>query len=338
MWELIEEPFRANPRGLVIAVVVTFNPDLATLRQLVEALLPQVESLVLVDNGSENSAQVAAVAAQVSEHFISLPHNSGIAVAHNVGIRWALEQGASHVLLVDEDSLPPANLVQVLWQIASQNPRCAAIGPVPVDSRSTPPDTLVYSFTTWGPKHRECPQSGQIVRVPFALASGCLLSAEALEQVGPMNEFLFIDHVDLAWGLRANQAGFEVLVSGDVQMEHQLGEVVVSLPGWLGRLSGRRVHLQNPTRNYYLTRNTLFLLRAPFVRRSWKFGYLVWLAKYVGFYALAAPQKRRRWRALAQAFRDGLTGRTSPTWWPSSAPSTQTTSPGKPSTSMAAPR
>lgn len=328
MWELTEEPFRVHPRGLVIAVVVTFNPNLATLRQLLEALLPQVESLVLVDNGSKNSAQVAAMAAQASEHFIGLPRNSGIAVAHNVGIRWALQQGASHVLLMDEDSLPPANLVQVLWQVANQSPRCAAVGSVPVDSRrpanhhlagkktflkrvSSPlePEALVYSFTTWGPKHRECPGPGQLVRVPFVLASGCLLSAQALEQVGPMNEFLFIDHVDLAWGLRANQAGFEVLVTGDVQMEHQLGEAVVSLPGWIGSLSGRRLHLQNPTRNYYLTRNTLFLLRAPFLRRSWKFGYLVWLAKYVSFYALAAPQKQCRWRTLARAFCDGLTGR-----------------------------
>ncbi len=327
-----------NPQESVIAVVVTFNPDLVKLELLLQNILSQVDKICIVDNDSKNHSSLIKKCSIFANQLFTLEDNLGIAAAQNIGIRWALGQGASFILLLDQDSIPPTEMVATLRQILAENPKYAAVGPIPVDERATKNSfdlqiagsPLVYSFTIWGPKRRCIPQPGELQKVPFLLSSGTLVSVPALAQIGLMDEFLFIDHVDLVWGLRANQAGYSVVVTGDVQMSHELGEAIVGLPGILSSIFRREIHLHSPERNYYLTRNTIFLLSSPWLSLTWKIGYLVWLCKYMSFYILAVPGepnlkeigsnvsdldrnhsfagRTARTRAIAQAILDGLSG------------------------------
>ncbi|MET0433245.1 MAG: hypothetical protein ABW025_03680, partial [Cellulomonas sp.] len=56
----------AEPTG-VVAVVVTYRPDVAATTVLLRALAPQVDTVVLVDNGSD-VADVAALGAELAPH------------------------------------------------------------------------------------------------------------------------------------------------------------------------------------------------------------------------------------------------------------------------------
>lgn len=290
----------------IAGVIVTYNPNPWQLEQLLTYLLPQVDFTVIVDNGSENQRSVRATADRHEAKVFPLSENLGIAAAQNMGIQWAMGRGATHVLLSDQDSIPKRDMVKKLLAcLENNNPETvAAVGPVPVDSRGDGEDeredALVYSFTTWGPKRREIPTSGEVLEVPFVLASGSLLPVAALRAVGPMNESLFIDHVDLAWCLRAVEMGYRILVCGDATLRHSLGENKMVLPG------GREVHVQSPARNYYMVRNTLYLMRAPFMPLAWKVGYLPYLTKYLGFYALASIKEKERAKHLLKGLRDGL--------------------------------
>lgn len=296
----------------VAAVVVTFNPDEGSLTQLISALRPQVGALAIVDNGSANATSVAALASEHDALLIAHAGNVGVARAQNEGIRWALEQGFRYVLLSDQDSVPSPRMVHKQREVfegkaeSETGAPIAAVGPVPLDERGESEHALVYSFTRWGARRTVVPQAGEVLEVPFVLASGCLISAAALRDVGPMNESLFIDHVDLAWCLRALQKGYRVVVDGSAHLAHSLGEDKVVLP-W-----GREVHVQSPTRNYFMVRNTLLLQRAPFLSLTWKLGYLSYLAKYVGFYALVGLKEPKRWTQLGRGLRDGILGRGGP--------------------------
>lgn len=308
----------------IVAVIVAYNPDTPALRRLLSALLPQVDRALVVDNGSDNAESVRASVAEFGAEWMGLPENLGIAAAQNRGIEWAMGVGASHLLLSDQDSVPAADMVErlmdCLWGarvdevavgrggapgVPDTSAPIAAVGPVPLDGRGTSEEeSLVYSFTTWGPKRRMVPRAGQNLSVPFVLASGCLIPVEALRRVGPMDEALFIDHVDLAWCLRAIRDGFQVVVAGDARLYHSLGDQVAHVPG-----RAKPVHLHSPIRNYYMMRNTLFLMRAPFMPWQWKAGYVWWMAKYIGYYLLATPDRGRRLPLLVRAIRDGLAGR-----------------------------
>ena len=312
----------------VCAVVVTFQPDQGGLATLLEALRPQVDALVLVDNGSNQPELLHDLAANFDSQLILLEENQGIARAQNLGIALAFEQGFDAVLLSDQDSIPSAGMVAQLVRtlVGASKPDpffpaagnllpsftseaskpIAAVGPVPVDERGSEESSLVYSFTTWGPKRRTIPQAGEVLEVPFVLASGCLIPRDALLNVGPMNESLFIDHVDLAWCLRALEKGYRILVDGFAKLTHSLGEEKTVLP------TGREIHVQSPMRNYYMVRNTMWLTRAPFMPTLWKLGYLPYLAKYLGFYSLLSLKQPSRFKELCRGFEDGLRGASGP--------------------------
>ena len=304
------------------AVVVTYKPNKGELLTLLQALRPQVDGLVIVDNGSGTPEFLYDLAANFDGRLILLEENQGIACAQNLGIALALEQGFDAVLLSDQDSIPAPDMAKKLAEtlthanapdpffpvaadllpgLTSEASRpIAAVGPVPVDERGSAESALVYSFTTWGPKRRSIPKEGELLEVPFVLASGCLIPKEALLDVGPMNESLFIDHVDLAWCLRALAKGFRIVVDGSAKLTHSLGEEKAVLP------TGREIHVQSPARNYYMVRNTLWLMRAPFMPTLWKLGYLPYLTKYLGFYSLMSLRQPSRFKKLCRGLRDGI--------------------------------
>lgn len=288
----------------VCAVIVTYNPDADDMALLLDALTPQVEHIVIVDNSTDTSP--FALHEDPSTTVCKLGNNYGIAHAQNVGIKWAMNNGFTHVLLSDQDSLPASDMVQELKRCLDEaEPGVAAVGPVPLDTRhSRGPEALVYSFTKWGPKRRSVPGNGQAMEVPFVLASGCLVPVQVLEDVGPMNTGLFIDHVDLAWCMRAIERGYRILVCGSAILFHSLGDDLAKIPG-----RRREVHVHSPMRNYYMIRNTLFLQRASFMSERWKLGYLSWVAKYVGYYSLLAPKRLQRLPFLIRALHDGINGR-----------------------------
>lgn len=286
----------------VTAVVVTHRPDLSLTRPLLTALADQCEHVVVVDNGPGGSELEEACAA-VGAELVTLGGNVGIARAQNVGIDRARALGATAVLLSDQDSLPAPDMVARLRSAVAAG--VGAVGPVSGDTRSRT-ETMVYAPGRWGPRraHLDGTRDGA-VEVAFLLASGCLIPIPVLDAVGPMNEEYFIDHVDLEWGLRARRAGYRLLAVTDAHLAHRLGDRLTKLPG-----RTQEVHVHAPVRNYYLTRNTLLLIRSGLLGWRWSLGYTLWLAKFVAFNALLAAPRRQRARYLAAGLRDGLLGRT----------------------------
>lgn len=294
----------------VAAVVVTWQPDPDALGLVLKRLRPQVDELILVDNSerAEDRAHARRLAVEFRCESIEVGFNSGIAQAQNLGIAQALSHGAQYLLLFDDDSDPADDLVARLRSglLAEQaaGRRVAAVGPRVHDIRD---DTAVLAFidTVLGPRRASTQPGQEAMPAAFLVASGCLIDAHALRQIGPMREDLFIDHVDLEWALRARRAGWTLLVLHDVPLRHRLGER--TLRPW--PLRRRSVHVHAPVRNYYLVRNTLLLLRGRLMPIGWRAGYLIWLAKFALFNALCVAPRWPRALWIARGLRDGLFGR-----------------------------
>ncbi|MCR2053701.1 glycosyltransferase family 2 protein [Actinomyces bowdenii] len=325
---------QAGPGNAVAAVVVTYHPDGAA-PALIEELSRQCQWVIVVDNGSTGAElePIRRACGRTGAQLVANGENLGIAAAQNTGIARARDLGARWVLLSDDDSAPRPGMVASLLEAfaASQAPAptgaapgsssappgprpgaeppgpTAAVGPLVGEEREGR-DQLVYVPRRWGPR-RATPQEldQPLLSVAFLVASGCLISMDALDRVGGMNEDLFIDHVDLEWGLRARREGYELYVATRTTMAHSLGDAVVRLPG-----RAQPIHVHAPVRNYYLARNTIALIGSGLLPMAWRVGYLVWMAKYAAFNALLAPPRRQRARALAQGIAHGLRGRLGP--------------------------
>jgi rhamnosyltransferase len=301
-----------EPTG-VVAVVVTYHPAVADTTDLLRALAPQVDHVILVDNGSDPDTVEAlrAVLDPAAGELMALGENRGIAAAQNLGLERARALGARAVLLSDQDSVPApdmvARLLEGLERARSEHGRVAAVGPVTVDERNAGA-ALLFSDHRWGPRRAAVPaHDGALVPATFLIASGCLLDADALADVGDMNADWFIDHIDLEWGLRARRAGYGMYGVVGARLAHSLGDRVQRIPG-----RERDVHIHSPVRNYYMARNTVLLVRSGLLPRAWQVGYLAWITKYTGFYVLAVTPRLQRARLLLRGFADGLRGRTGP--------------------------
>lgn len=289
----------------VAAVVVTFEPENGCI-DLLRSLREQCDFVVVVDNGS-NALIVDALrqsCEEVGAQLIKLDSNVGIAAAQNLGIERARELRCTHILLSDDDSLPLPGMVAGLLAAAEEDPRIGAVGPLPAEDREGG-DQLVYCARAYGPK-RAYPEelAQERLDVAFLIASGCLIKVSALDAIGPMNEALFIDHVDLEWGLRARAAGYRLVCVPAIGLKHSLGDEVVQLPR-----RSQPIHVHGPIRNYYILRNTIALIKGDLMPLKWRVRYAYWCVKYLAFNGLLVDRLPERRRMLARGLRDGLRGR-----------------------------
>ncbi|MDE2623327.1 MAG: hypothetical protein KGM83_09060, partial [Betaproteobacteria bacterium] len=139
-------------------------------------------------------------------------------------------------------------------------------------------------------------------------SSGCLISLEALQVVGPMQEALFIDYVDIEWGLRANGLGWHLYGAFPARMTHALGPRVM-------RLLWRRFPLHSPQRHYFVVRNALWLYRQRHLPWRWRLPHALRLGVRLTFYLLLGEKRRERLGYVLRGLRDGLAGRMGkPSW------------------------
>jgi rhamnosyltransferase len=292
-----------------VAVVVAYNPSFETFGLLIERCVPQVEAVVVVNNGA---------AAPMTEWLerrnfttvthLPLPENEGVARAQNVGLNWAKQRGATHVFLFDHDSIPDLACLQILQTtfvaLEASGKRVAAVGARHIDSRRNREDAVSPFVRLENGLLKRClPEvSERYVAVDFLIASGSLISAAAIEAVGPMNDKLFIEYVDVEWGLRARRGGWSLYGVMDAVIEHSLGDDHVM--AW-----GREIAVHSPLRHYYVMRNALWLCFQPWLLKRWK-GILAlnMITKFL-VYAIFMPDPLKHLRCMCRGFWHAATGR-----------------------------
>lgn len=244
------EPVSA-PRTLlamkICAVMVTYNPD-SSLEQNIRALLPHVDRLIIVDNGSEPSIrpQIEAIAAACQFEVIWNKENLGLATALNIGIRSALGSGDySWIATFDQDSRVSSGFRDAMLQAYLACPyreRVGIIGPHHVMF----PDELT--------KRQSRGQITPVFReIPVVMQSGIFLSAAALRSTGLFDESFFIDYVDFEFCLRVRKNRLRVIEAPNAIVAHQLGDP--SRHTIFGKTT--TVYSHSPLRRYYAARNRL---------------------------------------------------------------------------------
>jgi rhamnosyltransferase len=286
----------------VCAMLVTYHPEPAALRRATAAVRPQVDAMVVVDNASPAATSVDGVV------LLRQPTNVGLAAAQNIGIGWARDNGHTHVLILDQDSVPAQGMVAELvraWRELATTTRVAAVGPRfhdPRENRDAPFVKVAFpmSHKLW------CDAATRHVPCDFLISSGALIPLAVLSDVGDMDAGLFIDNVDLEWSFRARARGYALFGVCGALMEHRLGDDRRALPG------GRQQVVHGPVRLYYIMRNRIALYRLPHTPRVWIAQDLPRvLAKFLIFTVLVAP-RRRNVRYMLRGLVDGLRRRSGP--------------------------
>jgi rhamnosyltransferase len=292
---------------MIAAVIVLYYPDLPLLERLFESLAGQIDFTIVVDNTPSPSTECSEFLKAYGNRifYTSFGDNMGIATAQNAGIRKGISEGCSHVLLLDQDSSLAPGMVNTLLsteeQLLAVGKQVASVGPLFVDEKTQKPSFAVRPGRVRVKRLPLTRHSPEPVESDYLIASGSLTRSVVYRTIGLMRDELFIDWVDIEWGLRARSEGFISYIAPNAIMAHSIGDAAV-------RFLGVDILLHSDTRNYYMIRNATYLLRLKSLR-NWRLITSFKVLMYVVFYSLYS---RHRWKTsnlLIRAVIHGLRGR-----------------------------
>lgn len=284
--------------GQTGAVIVFFHPDARAVERA-NALAKWIP-VVVVDNTPRAQATLRPALHEGIE-FIPNGANLGIATAINQGVGSLMKAGYRFALLFDQDSEPSKEhvdrLPRVLAGLLDEGRHVAVIGPAYYDERLGG----VTPFVRFGlfRLKRVRPVGSTPVDVDFLISSGSCINLASWDDIGPMQDNLFIDFVDLEWCVRAKRRGYAVLGVGSVVMRHSLGDEPV-------RAFGRSFAMHSPLRHYYLFRNAIALARRRDMPITWKTSELVKLPVRLIVYVGFSDARCDHLRMALSGIRDGL--------------------------------
>ncbi len=248
-------------KAYTVAAYITAYDDAIALNACVTALRSQsyrIQHILIVDNSAEPLKLLEENQADDRLLVWHYPENIGIAGGMARAIQWARQRQYDFLWTFDQDSTPaPDCLERLLAAYATMATETYAIGmmaPTAIDARTgqtvKPSLFLGDCFRGFLPDKPTAPYE-----CDAPITSGALVWLKTVDRVAPPDEGLFIDGIDLDYGLRLRQAGFHNLVVPEAAMYHRFG-----VPFQLEILGRKKVfQLYSPPRYYYICRNHTYL-------------------------------------------------------------------------------
>ncbi len=244
----------------ILAITLNWRQPQLTLEcvQALRSLHTHVDILV-IDNGSgDNSAEILAAGLAPAE-LVCLPNNVGFAAGSNHGLRYAIEQGYTYALLLNNDAFPSADMLDQLLAETSDDTALLT----PVIYYEAQPNRIWYGGArrhkhTLNLRDRLQNQidSGQITThdVDYVLGTCVFVNLAAVAKVGLLDERYFMYFEDLDWSPRFQSAGYRVRLVAPAKLYHR---VAVSTGG-----------VESPLRRFYLCTQQCDILPCTSLRRD----------------------------------------------------------------------
>jgi GT2 family glycosyltransferase len=241
---------------LVYVVMLTWNQQedtLACLDSLSQVTYPNYR-VVVVDNGSTDGTALAVKTRYPEVEVVVNPRNLGFTGGTNVGLRYALAQGADFIFSLNNDTLVEANILDELVAHAAL-PGVGIVAPKiyyadepervwSVGARRHP---LTLEMIDKGRDQIDVGQWEQVLERDYLVGCAHLLKRSLLEEIGLLDEVFFLYYDDMDFCLRARRAGYRLLMVPQARMWHK----VAASAGGVG----------SPRERYYMARSSVWFFR-----------------------------------------------------------------------------
>ncbi|OGN31952.1 MAG: hypothetical protein A3I32_00245 [Candidatus Yanofskybacteria bacterium RIFCSPLOWO2_02_FULL_45_10] len=199
--------------------------------------------------------------------LIESKENLGYAGGNNLGIKYALEQGAEYVLILNNDTVISPDLLDKLVAVAESDPNIGAVSPAIKESTG---ETVYYGKVSWLKselKHSTTkPTQKYLNNKEYLIGAAILIKRSALEKVEGFSEAYFLYFEDADLSQRLQRAGLRLKVVPEAIIEHLVG----ASTSQLGSPLVMRYHMRNA-----LIFNSL---NAPWYIRGLIIGWAGWVA------------------------------------------------------------
>jgi len=231
-------------------VIVTYEPELNHLHQLVNNVQNAGFLPIIIDN-SEKKSLTQQMGLKKCK-LVSMEGNIGIAAAQNAGIAFAKHLGAKMIGFFDQDSNADEELIRKLADFLTTHEFCV-VAPLALE-KDTFSEYPVQNLNHIGyPKDIYVKSAKEPQQVDLVISSGTMMNMCVLEKVGGFDEDFFIDFVDVEWCLRCKKARIPIYVLPDAVLYHKIGNETIDV-------ANMKITVHSPLRTYYKVRNSFLLL------------------------------------------------------------------------------
>ena len=238
----------------VFIIIVNWNGKVDTLECL-ESLknndYPNYE-VVIIDNGSKDKFSISDSKIKV----IYNKENLGFSGGNNIGIKYALENEADYVLLLNNDTIVSKDFLSKLVDVAESNNSYGIIGPKIYHYEEKDKIWFAGGIINW--LYNKGTMKGfneidegqydepEIQKTDYITGCCALIKREVIEKIGLMPQEYFLYYEDTDWSLKAQKQGYECLFVPKSSIWHKGSKSSI---------------VESPSYIYYHIRNGLILAK-----------------------------------------------------------------------------
>lgn len=195
----------------ILASVILFNPDIVRLQRCLSSIIEKVEHIRFVDNNSKNKKEIENFVKDIPNASILWNEkNLGLPKAFNTLINYSKDNGYTHLLLLDQDSIPAENFIDEYKKNISDDYVCL----VPLITHQSEEYQKIMEYIPHEPK--------ELVR--DSANSGALININKLPPNVKFDENLFVDWVDIDFFIQLQKEGMKVLRINTTKLSLNAGD------------------------------------------------------------------------------------------------------------------
>jgi len=201
--------------------------------------------------------------------FIQNGENGGFAAGNNVGLRYVLERThADYCWILNNDAVVSPDALESMLEVAQEDPSAGMVGctlvnydqPHVVQAIGGGYIVPVLCHDTQlgrGTKRRRA--ASRRIELEHLIGACLLVRAQAIRDVGLMDESYFLYREETDWCIRMRRRGWRLFCSPEATVRHK---------------QARSIGFKSPTHDYYAVRNVLRLVQKFFPKSlPFAFGY-----------------------------------------------------------------
>lgn len=188
--------------------------------------LPAGVEFLIIDNSPDDTPNEYFRKTFPKIKVIKNHGNLGFAKGNNVGIRYAVKQGASHILIINPDVTVGKIFLKPLLLSLEKDKEAMIIAPAIRHQQNGKTFFGLWGKVDWGTGKAShlnvyrLPKNRMVKKAEFVTFACALIKTDVFSRVGLLDERYFMYLEDVDYCLSANRAGFKVLLHSGVVVDH----------------------------------------------------------------------------------------------------------------------
>lgn len=282
--------------SLVYFIILNYNNASDTIEciRTIENIDYSNYRIVLVDNASTDNSEEILRETFPEHHFIQTHKNAGYAKGNNIGIEYAIQDGAEYVCILNNDVLVEPDFLTKLVGYSEKNPKVGVVGPrvctyedtTILESAGSIVDMNRGAVTRLYNGESETTVYGKTVSCDYVGGACMLIRSTLIQEVGMIPDLYFLFYEENEWCIKIRNAGYSIVCVADAKVVHK-GSASIN------KVSGLS--------EYFMYRNLII-----FMKRNGSFKNKLIFYPYILLFSLKSGfTKPNGWR-FARFFLDGM--------------------------------